>query len=240
LDYCKSTKISPESCLLHCQWASFLREDLNDDESALEFYKFSANMGHIRSMHKLGVMTLFGHGTESNPRRAKYHFLKILNNGSDHIATSYYNCVCSLASQSSFVLHTQLASGPLPSNTTRDAINKMKQSIMKGLEYHLNSPWSEVLATDAEEIRTCMASAQLILGRHMLRKSQNVDEALKWLIESAKLGNHVAMCTIGDAFTFQTSGTVQNIPLARKYYALASSLGNKKAKRRIDSLADWE
>ena len=236
LDYCKSTKISPESCLLHCQWATYLRQDLRDDESALEFYKFSANMGHVRSMKKLAVMLLYGHGAPSSPKRAKYYFMNLLQYGSDHITTTYYNCVCALGTNNQI----KQPGVPIAADTVKEAISKMKASLTKGIAYHLDSPWTEVFDCDEKEIKTCMAAASLVLGRHILRKGQQKDEALKWLIEAAKMGSADAMCAIGDAFTFQTSGTVQNIPLARKYYSLASALGNKKAQRRIDSLVDWE
>ena len=218
--------------MLHCQWATFLRQDLHDDPSALEFYKFSADMGHVRSMHKLGRMLVYGRGTAANPRRAKSYFMKMLRFGSDHITTTYYNCVCALGVPSPGV--------PPAANVTTEAYALMRASLLKGMDYHLQSPWREVLATEESEIKNCMAQAQLILGRHLFRKGQQVEEALKWLIESAKLGNSDAMCAIGDAFTFQTAGTKQNIPLARKYFSLASSLGHKKAQRRLDSLVDWE
>jgi TPR repeat protein len=211
-----------------------LIEDLKDEESASEFYRFSAGMGHARSMHKLAVMMLFGRGVPYSPRHSKYFFVKLINAGSDHITTTYYNCMCALGVPSP---------GLQPAaNITKEALFKMRSSVTKGLAYHLNHPWREVLAVEEKEIRTCMAQAQLVLGRHYLRASfvgQNVEEALKWLIESAKLGNADAMCTIGDAFTFQMAGTVQNVPLARKYYKLASSLGHKKAQRRIEALKDW-
>ena len=231
LDYCKSTKVSAASCLLHCEWARFLIEDLQDLESAAEFYSFSADMGHARSMHKLAIMLLYGRGVPHNPKRARYFLVKLLNAGSDHITTTYYNCMCAFLPSPG--LHPS-------ANVTKEALQKMRTSVTKGLDYHLNHPWNKVLAIKTDEIKKCMAQALLVLGRHYLRKSIDVGSALEWLIESSKLGNADAMCTIGDAFTFQTSGTVQNIPLARKYYKLAAAFGNKKAERRIASLKDWE
>jgi TPR repeat protein len=212
-----------------------LTEDLNDLESASEFFNFSAKMGHARSMHKIGIMLLYGRGVVSKPMSAKFFFSKIIKAGSDHITTVYYNCMCALSVPSPGV--------PPAAHVTKEALKTLRASANKGLEYHLNHPWCEVLEVEESETRTCLAQAQLVLGRKYLTGSflgQNVDEALRWLIESARLGNTDAMCTIGDAFTFQTAGTVQNIVLARKYFTLASSLGHRKAQRRLDSLSDWE
>ena len=236
LNYCKSCNPGASACKLHCLWAKYLREDLGDDKSALKFYSFAADMGHARSMYKITCLYLLGQGTESSPKKAMMYIGKLINAGCDHICMTWRACSAAL-------------SVPSPGETksatrVKKAIIKMKASVLQGIDSHYASPWCKVLAIKPDETKMGFSRATLMLGRLYLRASfvgQNLEEALKWLIASSKLGNTDAMCTIGDCFTFNHAGSIpQNVELARKYYTIASGLGHSKSKRRLESLRDWE
>ena len=57
-------------------------------------------------------------------------------------------------------------------NVTKEALQKMRTSVTKGLDYHLNHPWNKVLAIKTDEIKKCMAQAGfdcgLIVGKSCL------------------------------------------------------------------------
>lgn len=236
LNYCKSVNPGATACKLHCLWAKYLREDVGDDESAVEFYRFSADMGHARSMYKLACMSLLGQGLQSSPRLAMIYFRRLINSECDHICVTWRACSASL--------NVQSPGQTKSAKVVKQAIDRLCKSALKGLDYHYASPWGEVLDIDDDETKMGFSQATLMLGRLYLRASfvgQNIGEAMKWLVASSKLGNTDAMCTIGDCFTYNHAGSIpQNVELARKYYAIAAHLGHSKSKRRLESLRDWE
>ncbi len=177
-------------------WARYLREDLADHASAAEFYQYAADSGHARSTYKLAVMHLLGRGVQcSNPKMAKALFSRLIKAKCNHICVTYFSCMAALAVPSQMTHHQVERM-----NLAKNAIRRMLKSVELGLQYHMESPWTEVLLIDEEQIKSCMAQAMLTLGRNYMRGSfvgQNVDLSLKWLIASARLKNADAMCMIG-------------------------------------------
>lgn len=194
-------------------------------EKAAKWYHKAAEQGDANAQYSLGLLYKNGQGVTKNYEEAIKWFLKSVDNYED-------SCdACQAQREIGFMYENGLG---------------VTQNYEEAIRWYCEALWydedagkaldglEEKMEKEKRQKKEAEASSYLSIGFDCLKK-ESYDEALKWFLKAANLGNSDAQTNLGVMHAVG-QGVNQNSAEAVKWYCKAAEQGNDKAQFHLGNL----